>query len=258
MPHEIRLSALDRARAALARGNYDDVFKAAGEEKQQGRELAMLEGTAALAQFRKTPNPQWNTRALAAFQRAMALADPNSAVEWQAWANAAASAASVLCDLARYSEAEPLLRDCLRIREASGQPKSPRLAAVLNDLALLLVATNRIPEAEPMLRRALAIDEHSDGPDHAEVGDVLNDLGELLRATNRPAEAEPLYRRALQIAEKSYGPNHRTVAIVLNNLALLLEATGRLGAAEPLFRRAAGDRRAVPRHGSPRCRDRPQ
>ena len=111
----------------------------------------MLEGTAALAQFRKTPNPQWNTRALAAFQRAMALADPNSAAEWQAWADAAASAASILCDLARYSEAEPLLRDCLRIREASGQPKSPRLAAVLNDLALLLVATNRIPEAEPML-----------------------------------------------------------------------------------------------------------
>ena len=41
-------SPLDRARSALAQGNYDEVFQAAGEEKQQGRELAMLEGTAAL------------------------------------------------------------------------------------------------------------------------------------------------------------------------------------------------------------------
>src|SRR5262249_42599698 len=49
------LSPVDRARAALARGNYGEVFRAADEQKQQGRELAMLEGTAALAQFRQTP-----------------------------------------------------------------------------------------------------------------------------------------------------------------------------------------------------------
>ena len=42
---EKSLSSLDRARAALAKGNYDEVFQAADEQKQQGRELAMLEGT---------------------------------------------------------------------------------------------------------------------------------------------------------------------------------------------------------------------
>ncbi len=93
---EVDLSALDRARAALAAGNYDGVFAAADQEKRQGRELAMLEGTAAQARFRQSPKPEWNTRALAAFQRAMALADPNSATEWKAWTDAAGSAASVL------------------------------------------------------------------------------------------------------------------------------------------------------------------
>jgi hypothetical protein len=78
---EKSFSFLDRACAALAEGNYDEVFQAAGGEKQQGRELAMLEGTAALARFRQSPRPEWNLRALAAFQRAMALADPNSSTD---------------------------------------------------------------------------------------------------------------------------------------------------------------------------------
>ena len=235
---EASLSPLDRARAALAKGDYDEVFRAADEQKQQGRELAMLEGTAALARFRQSPRPEWNARALAAFQRAMALADPNSATEWEAWTDAAVSAASVLRDLARYPEAEPLLRDCQRLRESKSGPNSPGVAVVLNNLALLLHATNRMAEAEPLYRRALAIDERSYGPDHPDVATDLNNLALLLQATNRMAEAEPLYRRALAIDEKSYGPDHPDVARDLNNLALLLKATNRMAEAEPLYRRA--------------------
>jgi tetratricopeptide (TPR) repeat protein len=235
---EKNLSPLDRARAALAKGNYDEVFHAADDQKQEGRELAMLEGTAALARFRQSPKPEWNARALAAFQRAMALANPDSPTEWQAWTDAAVAAASVLRELARYAEAEPLLRQCQRLREANSGSDSPGVAVVLNNLALLLQATNRLSEAEPLFRRALAIGEKSYGPDHPTVAIDLSSLAMLLKATNRLSEAEPLYRRALAIDEKSYGPDHPNVAIDLNNLAVLLRATNRLSEAEPLFRRA--------------------
>ena len=147
-------SRLERARAALAKGNYDEVFKAASKHNQQGRELAMLEGTAALARFRESPKPEWNVRALAAFQRAMTLADPDAAAEWEAWTDAAMSAASLLRELARYAEAEPLLRDCRRLRESNGGPDSRKVAPVLRNLAMLLRATNRRAEAEPLYRRA--------------------------------------------------------------------------------------------------------
>ncbi|MFN7999620.1 MAG: tetratricopeptide repeat protein [Acidobacteriota bacterium] len=40
----------------------------------------------------------------------------------------------------------------------------PKVATDLNNLALLLKATNRLAEAEPLLRRALKIDEQSFGP----------------------------------------------------------------------------------------------
>jgi len=231
-------SPVDTARAALTKGDLDGVFKAADKEKKQGRELAMLEGTAALAKFRGSPKPEWNTRALGAIQRAMALADPNSATEWEDWTDAAVAAASLLHDLARYAEAEPLLRDCLRLRESKSGSNSPGAAVVLNNLALLLQATNRMAEAEPVYRRALAITERSFGPDHPDVASDLSNLAGLLRATNRMAEAEPLFRRALAIDERSYGPDHPDVARDLLGLADLLQATNRLAEVEPLIARA--------------------
>ena len=50
----------------------------------------------------------------------------------------------------------------------------------LNNLALLLQATNRLAEAEPLYRRALAIDEKSLGPDDPDVARDLNNLALLL------------------------------------------------------------------------------
>jgi len=110
----------------------------------------------------------------------------------------------------------------------------------VNNLALLLQATNRLAEAEPLMRRALAIDEKSFGPEHPEVASRLNNLASLLQFTNRLAEAEPLMRRALAIDEQSFGPEHPNVAISLDNLAQLLQDTNRLAETEPLMCRAAG------------------
>ncbi len=232
------LSLPERARAALAKEDYAGVHEMVDKANQESRELAMIDGTAALAEFRKTPRPEHNKRALAAFQRAMALADPNSPTEWKAWTDAAVSAASILHELGRFARAEPLLRECVGLHEASSGPRSPDLGLVLNDLAGLLRATNRLSKAEPLVRRALAIDEVSYGPDHPDVARDLNNLASLLGGTNQPSEAEPLFRRALAIAEVSYWPDHSHVATALNNLAGLLYATNRPSEAEPLFRRA--------------------
>jgi tetratricopeptide (TPR) repeat protein len=146
--------------------------------------------------------------------------------------------ATLLQEIARYEDAEPLMRRALAIDEASYGNDHPTVATALNNLAQLLQATNRLAEAEPLMRRALAIDEASYGNDHPKVAIDLNNLAQLLQATNRLAEAEPLMRRALAIDEASYGTDHPDVARDLNNLATLLKATNRLAEAEPLMRRA--------------------
>ncbi len=235
---DVSLSPLERAKAALAVGNYDAVFVEAAKQRAESRALAILEGTAALAQFRGDPKPAWDEKALAAFQRALALSDATA--QPLEWADAAVWVASVLKDLARYAEAEPLLREALTRRESKLAPNDPEIAIALNNLAQLLQATNRLAEAEPLYRCALTIDEAAYGPKHPNVARDLNNLAQLLQGTHRLAEAEPLMRRALAIEEAAYGPEHPNVAINLNNLAPLLQATHRLVEAEPLSRRMVG------------------
>ena len=110
------------------------------------------------------------------------------------------------------------------------------MATCLNNLALLLRATNRPAEAEPLYRRALAIDEAAYGATHPAWRRDLNNLAELLRETNRLEEAEPLFRRCPAIDEAAYGATHPDVATDLNNLAEPLRATNRLEEAVPMRR----------------------
>ena len=144
----------------------------------------------------------------------------------------------VFYDAARYTVIEPLNRWALSLAEERLGADHPETATALNNLALLLQATNRLAEAEPLKLRSLAIAEASYGPEHTEVAIRLNNLAQLLQDTNRLAEAEPLMRRAVEIFEKSYGPLHPNVATTINNLARLLQDTNRLAEAEPLMRRA--------------------
>jgi tetratricopeptide (TPR) repeat protein len=102
------------------------------------------------------------------------------------------------------------------------------VATGLNNLAVLLSATNRLAEAEPLYRRALAIDEKRFGPEHPDVARDLNNLAGLLRATNRLAEAEPLYRQVLRIlAEFGHRTGHEHPHFTaINNYAGLISAMG--------------------------------
>jgi tetratricopeptide (TPR) repeat protein len=163
---------------------------------------------------------------------------PDNATAERALADAASWLGRAYLRVARYNDAEPLLRRALEIDESIYDPDHPEVAIRLNNLAQLLLATNRLAEAEPLMRRALEIDERSYGSDHPIVAIRLNNLAQLLQATNRLAEAEPLMRCALEIDEANYGPNHPNVARDLNNLALLLKDTNRLDEVEPLMRRA--------------------
>ena len=140
--------------------------------------------------------------------------------------------------LAEWGQAETLMRRTLLIDENAYGLEHTNVATDLNNLARLLLATNRLAEAEPLMYRALAIDKNAYGPEHPEVAIHLNDLARLLQATNRLAEAETMMRRVLSIEENAYGPEYPKVARGLNNLAALLQATNRLDEAEPLYRRA--------------------
>lgn len=229
-------SPLDRAGAMLTGADYKGVLKEAAKQRNQTRELEMLAGTAALAQFREDPIPKWNDEALESFQRALALSDvKENSLEW---ADAALWVAYVQAEVGRVDQSQiKLLRAALDVREAEYGPDAKEIAEVLNNLANSLLVENRLKEAEPLMRRALAIDEQAESSTPADVAIHLNNLGSLYQRLGSFPEAESLMRRSLTIDEQSFGTEHAKVANRLNNLASLLRATNRLPEAEPLMRR---------------------
>jgi tetratricopeptide (TPR) repeat protein len=138
----------------------------------------------------------------------------------------------------RYSEAEPLYKQSLAIRQKVLGPNHSEVAASLNSLVLLYGKQGRHSEAIPLAWLALTIDEEALGPDRPEVATLVNNLAELYRAQGRYANAELLCKRSLAIREKVLGPDHLDVAMSLNNLAGLYENEGRYADAEPLYKRA--------------------
>jgi hypothetical protein len=72
------------------------------------------------------------------------------------------------------------MRRALDIDEASYGPDHPNVAILLNNLAKLLQATNRLAEAEPLMRRALQILESGLPPDHPTLLTMRQNLEALL------------------------------------------------------------------------------
>ena len=138
----------------------------------------------------------------------------------------------------RYSEAEPLLKRSLLIREQQLGADHPDTAESLNNLAGLYESQGRYSEAEPLYKRSLLIKEEQLGADHPDTATSLNNLAGLYQAQGQYSEAEPLYKRSLSIYEEQLGADHPSTAASLNNLAELYRLQGRYSEAEPLYKRS--------------------
>ena len=91
----------------------------------------------------------------------------------------------------QFRAAEPLFRRALAINEQSYGPDHPTVAICLNNLALLLRATNRLGEAEPLYRRAVQIlieFQRRTGHEHPNFRVVAANYRDLLEAVGKTPE----------------------------------------------------------------------
>lgn len=150
--------------------------------------------------------------------------------------------AQLLSDLAlvlnrqeRFAEAEPLLREALRISEQVYGPDHPEVGAVLRNLSLALDGQGHVEEGIALLRRTLEIDRKRGESDGLSLAITQNNLGFRLVRDGRYAESEPLLRESLQNYER-IDPRHPDRAAPLVNLGNVLVDTGRAAEALPLLR----------------------
>jgi tetratricopeptide (TPR) repeat protein len=134
--------------------------------------------------------------------------------------------------------AESYYRDAVKAEESASGAEHPRVAMLLNDLALALRQKNEDAAAEPLLRRALAIEEKALGPESLNAATILVNLGNLLQGAGQIAEAERMERTALRIFEQKQGPEGAQLSNACTNLADVLWTKGDKAGAEQLYRRA--------------------
>jgi tetratricopeptide (TPR) repeat protein/tRNA A-37 threonylcarbamoyl transferase component Bud32 len=150
-------------------------------------------------------------------------------------------------DLARYDEAEALIREVLKARETQ---HAPALAVAKAQANLGNVLGNRraYAEAERLLRAAEAtLDRESSAPPDVVFG-VHNNLAIVFIDTGRYADALPVLEDARTSLLATVGPNAPASLVVAQNLALVYRKLGRTADAErlmmevlPTARKVAGE-----------------
>lgn len=163
----------------------------------------------------------------------------------------ASTRASLLKEMGRFDEAEPLYREALQNRMASLPEGHPGIAPYANNLGILLMTTGRYAEAEPLLKLALAMRRFALPEGDPEIAQSLNNMAVLLGQTDRLVEAESLIREALAISRDFPHAGPLAIAHSVQSLAAVLYTTRRYDEAEPLYREALAIRKKALPEGHP-------
>jgi len=135
---------------------------------------------------------------------------------------------TVYLSLGLFNEADPLVRESLKIREAEYGLEHPKTAESLQTLGMLNLYRQEFDQAAEVMRRALDIRLREYGEDHPLVSDTLLDLGVVMLVEDNMIEAQDLMRRSLAIRQKHFGEESSEALACLIFLSVV-ETTGEVG-----------------------------
>lgn len=149
-------------------------------------------------------------------------------------------------DQGNFEPAEQHLREALAMRKAAlGDAPHPDIAENMNNLALLLMESQRYDESETLFRQAMEMKSALYGAVHPDVATGLNNLGLLYSSKGDLERAEQTYEEALGMQRQLRGQQHPEVARVLSNLAFVHYDEGDLAMAIEQMRAAMEMHRAT-------------
>jgi tetratricopeptide (TPR) repeat protein len=141
----------------------------------------------------------------------------------------AAALAPILSELRRFTEAEELLLDVVRIYRHSPDWYRYELAVAYDNLATLRMEAGRPATVERLYRDSIRLKRRALGSRHADLALTLNNLAAFLASRGRAAAAAALCRLALQIFRGALGRSHPHTLICERNCATLDAAAGGRG-----------------------------
>jgi serine/threonine-protein kinase len=153
--------------------------------------------------------------------------------------------ATALHQLGKNADAEPLVREALRLQSQRGDTRNIDYAKGLTNLAAILEEKGDLDQAEGLYKEALAIKKALPKVDEQDIAVSLNNLGKVAQDRGDLKTAEKNYQESLAIRRRlAKGPDP-DVATALNNLGSLLQDLGDLPGAEEAYREALELRRKL-------------
>jgi tetratricopeptide (TPR) repeat protein len=145
-----------------------------------------------------------------------------------------------LASQGKFSEAEPLAQDCLRLSVDSLPKNHPFLIIRGGRYALLLVLLyeGKALEMESLARKNLEAASGVWGPNDGRTGECANIVAYALYLRGRFQEAEQQIRHSLKTLLQIYGPDDARVGWGWYVLGLVCRATGRWEEAGTMFGKA--------------------
>lgn len=127
----------------------------------------------------------------------------------------------------RCAEAQPLLKDALRLRIKTQGAGHPEVAAMNIVLAQLYHRTGDFIKAEKHFETALRIREEAIERVESDIGQTYRYLGQMYRDQGRYSRAEECFSKAYEIRRVALGESHSLTAATLRDLANLYGSWGR-------------------------------
>lgn len=140
--------------------------------------------------------------------------------------------------LARYEQADPLLRSSLAVRRALLSDEHPGLAESLQSLGVLRLEQGILGEADQLIYQALGIYRKLFNEQHPLVIEALSDYGLVLARQARYDEALRVNHQVLKNRRERFGDQHVEVALALNDLGWIHSLVEQREESERLFREA--------------------
>ncbi len=139
---------------------------------------------------------------------------------------------------AKYSQAELLFKQALKVSQELFTENSVNYAKSQNSLGLIYYRLGNCADAENLFHSSLSIQEQILGMNHVDLAPTLLYLGDTASAQGEYLSAEAYYKRALQIKEQPLALNDREVGKLSTALGCLYVKQRKLAEAESLFKRA--------------------
>ena len=156
-----------------------------------------------------------------------------------------ANLGTALSQLGRYVEAEPMLRESVRLFEQARGAEDPGVAAALQPLAGTLIFNRKFAEAEAVARRAVAINEHEFGRSNPATLSAMRMVTSAMIESGRCGDALPLIREMLSFRRHEMTETDPTLGVTLLQLGQCQAEAGSLTASEATLRDALAVRIAT-------------